>query len=441
MCYAIPGKVVEINGKKVTVDYFGEHKYAINEFMGLKVGDYIYAQGGFVINRISEAEALPVLEAWKELFFTLKEVDRRLVRAKTSTDKINPAFLKLMDKASEEKPLSREELLTLLETEDPDEQALLYKTANFIRQKHLSNSCCIHGIIEFSNYCTNDCNYCGIRKSNQTIGRYRMNEEEILQTIDHAVNTLSFKALLLQSGEDPGFTPDRLAALIKEIKTRFPVLLFISVGEIGKEGYEKLWQAGARGVLLRFETSNPILYNHCHSNGNRDIQSQVSARINEIKNCLDIGYLIITGGLIGLPGQGSEDILEDIFTAKTLKAEMYSFGPFLPHPETTFGKFPPPKLETMLNAIAVARIVDPEAKILVTTALETLGKEEGRKQALMAGANSLMLNLTPPKYRKLYTIYPQRFGEEKPIEKQIKETLEVLYSIGRAPTDIGANNQ
>ncbi|MCX5751583.1 MAG: [FeFe] hydrogenase H-cluster radical SAM maturase HydE [Candidatus Saganbacteria bacterium] len=431
MCYAIPGKVVEINDKKVTVDYFGEHKYAVNEFMGLKVGDYIYAQGGFVINRISEAEALPVLEAWKELFFTLKAVDNRLVRAKTSTDKIDPAFLKLMDKASEEKTLSREELLTLLETEDRDEQALLYKTANFIRQKHLSNSCCIHGIIEFSNYCTNDCNYCGIRKSNQTISRYRMSEEEILQTIDHAVNILGFKALLLQSGEDPEYPVERLQKLVTEIKKRFHVLLFVSVGELVKDGYRRLWEAGARGVLLRFETSNPILYNNCHPN------QLLSSRIDEIKNCLDIGYLIVTGGLVGLPGQESEDVLEDIFTAKMLKAEMYSFGPFLPHPQTTFSKFPPSKLETMLNTIAVARIVDPEAKILVTTALETLGKEEGRKQALMAGANSLMLNLTPPKYRKLYTIYPERFGEEKPIEKQIEETLEVLYSIGRAPTDIG----
>jgi biotin synthase len=415
MCYAIPGRVSDLLGKTAIVDYFGERRKAINELPDLKIGDYIYAQGGFVIQKVSEGEALDILEAWKEVFFDLRQTDLRLSRLeKTESNR-------LLDKAAEGKTLQKEELLQLLKTEDQGEQQQLFKVANFLRQKHLKNACCVHGILEFSNYCQNDCVYCGIGKSRK-VQRYRMTEEEILSAVREAVDTYGFKALVLQSGEDPEFTVERLADLIKEIKQRLAVLLFVSVGEIGRKGLEKIFAAGARGLLLRFETSNPKLYEQLH-NGDR-----LEDRLRDLKDAYEIGYLILTGGLIGLPGQTEEDLLNDVLLAKELKAEMYTFGPVLPHG---------PRTELVLKVLALSRIVDPEnAKIVVTTGFETLDAG-ARRSGLLAGANSMMLNVTPLKYRGLYNIYPNRAHAAESMENQIKEAIDLLYSLGRAPTDLG----
>ncbi|MBU1617183.1 MAG: HypC/HybG/HupF family hydrogenase formation chaperone [Candidatus Margulisbacteria bacterium] len=422
MCYAIPGKVTEINGKTVTVDYFGEKKTAINELSKIKIGDYVFAQGGFVISPVAEKEALETLEAWQELFFALKETDMRMSRLTRGAIGVDKKFSAILDKAAEGRELKREELLTLLKTEDPAEQELLYKTANFLRQKYLSNSCCVHGIIEFSSYCQNDCAYCGIRRSNTMLKRYRMSDDDILRAAGEAIEKYGFKALVLQAGEDPEYTIERLVALIKEIKRRHAVLIFISVGEVGKEGLAALYEAGARGLLMRFETSNPQLYENLHPG------DKLQDRIDALKHAYEIGYLILTGGLIGLPAQTDEDLLNDILLTKELHAEMFSFGPVLPEG---------PKTSLVLKTLAVARIVDPvNAKILVTTGFETLD-QEARRFGLLAGCNSVMLNVTPMKYRKLYSIYPDRAHVEEEIGAQIKETLDLLQSLGRAPTDLG----
>lgn len=429
MCYAIPGRVISIEDKKVTVDYFGEKKWAINEIVGLKVGDYVYAQGGYVIQTVPQKEAVEILETWKELFFELRETDVRLSRRPSEETGVDRSFSLILDKAVEGRELKREELFCLLKTENPAELDLLYKTANFLRQKYHKNSCCVHGIIEFSNYCQNDCLYCGIRKGNKSLSRYRMSEEEILFAVQEAVEKYGFKALVLQSGEDPDYPVERLTRLVKEIKKRFAVLLIISVGELRREGLEKLYEAGARGLLLRFETSNPRLYAKLHSG------DQLEDRLKELHDASEIGYLILTGGLIGLPGQTEEDLLNDILLTKRLETEMYTFGPVLPTP--LFDNFEKPKKDLVLKVLAVSRLVDPvRSKIVVTTGFETL-EPEARRLGLLAGASSVMLNVTPLKYRRLYQIYVNRAHQEETIEEQIKTTLELLYSLGRAPTDLG----
>jgi biotin synthase len=421
MCYAIPGKVTAIENKKVAVDYFGEKKTAINEIVDLKVGDYIYAQGGYVIQTVPEKEAIETLETWKELFFELRETDVKLSR-KPSELGVDQSFSLIIDKASEGRELNRDELLRLLKSEKPAEIELLYKTANFLRQKHLSNSCCVHGIIEFSNYCKNDCVYCGIRKSNVELKRYRMTEEEILAAAAEAIEQHGFKALVLQSGEDPEFPVERVAKLIKAIKARHAVLIFASVGETSKPGLKALWAAGARGILMRFETSDPQMYGKLHCG------DKLEERLEELREAYRLGFLVITGGLIGLPGQTAESLLDDILLTKELNAEMYTFGPVLPDG---------PPTELILKVLAVSRLVDPKnAKIVVTTGFETLDPE-ARRKGLLAGANSVMLNVTPFQYRQLYDIYPNRAHVTETVEQQIKTTLELLYSLGRAPTDLG----
>jgi biotin synthase len=431
MCYAIPGKVVELSDKTAIVDYFGEKRKAVNELSDLKIGDFIYAQGGFIISKVSPAEAKEVLEMWREMFFALRKIDLRLSRLDFKDIEVDKQFSLILDKALERMPLKKNDLLRLLQTRNRKELNLLFKVANFLREKYLKNACCVHGIIEFSNYCKNDCVYCGIRKSNTALQRYRMSEEEIIQAVDEAVNKHGFKALVLQSGEDPNFTIDKLESLVKKIREKFAVLLFISVGEIGKEGLTRLYRAGARGLLLRFETSNPDLYSKLH-NGDK-----LKDRLQDLIDAYELGYLILTGGLIGLPGQTEEDLLNDILLTKELRTEMYTFGPVLP--ARPAGGPEGPKSETVLKVLAVSRIVDPEnAKIVVTTGFETLD-QDARRLGLLAGANSMMLNVTPMKYRKLYNIYPDRAHINEKTEDQIKEAIELLYSLGRAPTDLGVS--
>ncbi|MFA5840540.1 MAG: radical SAM protein [Candidatus Margulisiibacteriota bacterium] len=422
MCYAIPGKVIELQGKTAIIDYYGETKKAINEFMDLQVGEYIYAQGGFVISKVPEKEALEILDLWREMFFELRKTDLRLSRLDFEDIEVEKSFSLILDKAAEGLPIKKEELLRLMQTKNRKELNLLFKVANFLRQKHLQNSCCVHGIIEFSNYCSADCTYCGIRKSNSSLKRYRMSEDEILQAVDEAVNKYGFKALVLQSGEDPAFTPEIMARIIKRIKEKYAVLIFISTGEMDSDGLQLLYTAGARGILLRFETSNPELYAKLHHG------EKLADRLQVLKDAYAIGYLILTGSLIGLPGQTEDDLLNDILLAKELHAEMFTFGPVLPDG---------PPSEQVLKVLAVSRIADPSnAKIVVTTGFETLD-QDARRLGLLAGANSVMINVTPMQYRQFYNIYPNRAHGDESIEKQIKDTLDLLYSLGRAPTDLG----
>jgi len=430
MCYAIPGKIEKIENKTVIVDYFGEKRKAHNELLKLSIGDYIYAQGGFVINKIPAQEAQSVLAAWKETFFHLQEVDLKLSRLNLGNKDKDKKLLQLLDKASASGPLSKEELLYLLELKDKQQIGLLFKTANFLRQKYFKNSCCVHGIIEISNYCRQGCLYCGISYHHKELKRYRLTKDEILQAAQTAVQVYGFKSLVLQSGEDPGYAIDELAQIIKEIKEKFPCLIFISFGEIGIGGLEKLYQAGARGLLMRFETSNPKLYQEVHPG------LELETRLNHLRKAYDLGYLILTGSLIGLPGQTKKDILNDIFLSKELHAEMFSFGPFIPHPNTPFSDEKGVQVEDIIKVLAIARIIDnTNAKILVTTALETLNKEAA-KMGLLAGANSLMLNVTPLNYRQFYSIYPNRAHQCEDISSQIESTVSLLISLGRAPTDL-----
>lgn len=430
MCYAIPGKVIEVKERKVVVDYFGERRTAFNEFENLKIGDYIYAQGGFVIDRILEEEAVKILEFWKETFFKLREADLRISKIEDGRS-VSKKTKIILDKALEGFKLKREEVLYLLNLEDEIDKEYLYKVANYIRYKFHKNACCVHGIIEISNYCSCDCLYCGIRRSNKDLNRYRMTEEEILRHLDLMINKYGFKAIVIQSGEDSYYDVERLSSLIKEIKKKFNLLLFISINEVGEEGLRKFYEAGVRGLLLRFETINKELYERFHPEGSFE------ERVNDIKKAKEIGFLLLTGGLIGLPGESLQDIAEDIFFATRLNPEMYTFGPFLPASDTPLSNFEKPDLEIVLKVTAILRLLNPEGKIVSTTAVETLSPQEGRTRAFLAGANSLMLNLTPEHYKTLYRIYPNRIHENESIEYQIEKAIKDLQDLGRAPTDLG----
>ncbi|MBF0479167.1 MAG: [FeFe] hydrogenase H-cluster radical SAM maturase HydE [Candidatus Omnitrophica bacterium] len=435
MCYAIPGQVKAINDKTVVVDYFGEEKRAINDLINLNIGDYIYAQGGYVIEKVAPAQALEVLALWKETFFELQEVDVRLSKLYFEEGYHDTKLSRILDRALERSSLSRSDLHYLFSVEEKAANAFIYKCANFLRQKYLKNSCCVHGIIEISNICSQNCFYCGISSHNQQIKRYRMSEQEIVDTALSAIKDYGFKALVLQSGEDSFFSPDKIAKIIREIKKQAGVLIAISFGEIGFDGLKTVYDAGARAMLMRFETSNPLVYSRLHPGRNLD------TRIAHLKRAGELGYLIMTGALVGIPGQTPDDVFNDIFLAKELNAEMFSFGPFLPHPNTPIAGYLPWDKDKIFKVLAIARILDPEnAKILVTTAFETL-HPDARKEGLLCGANSVMLNVTPAKYRALYSLYPNRAHVSESINSQIQDILALLRSLGRAPTDLGVSEK
>ena len=430
MCYAIPGKVKRLEGKIAFIDYFGEEKKALNELVPVSVGDYVFAQGGYIIQKVGAKEAKDILSAWKDVFFELQKTDVKLARMDVSEEGMDPQTSLILDRALEGKRLTKEDLLHLLRSQDAKSLELLYKAANFHRQKHLKNSCCVHGIIEMSNICERSCHYCGISVHNKNVKRYRMSPAQVVRCAKEAIETYGFKALVLQSGESRSYTIDELEAIVRKIRN-LGALVFISFGEIGIDGLKRLYKSGARGLLMRFETSNPKLYKKLHPG------QDLKTRLWHLREAYKMGYLILTGSLIGLAGQTSEDILNDIHLAKDLNAEMYSFGPFLPHPETPLKDIKPVDETLVLKVLALARLIgDKEAKILITTAFETLSKD-ARKAGLMAGGNSVMLNVTPIQFRKQYAIYPHRAHEKETIQKQIDETIALLRSLGRAPTDLG----
>ena len=426
MCYAIPGKIIEVKGKVVVVDYFGEKRNVINELEDVQKGDYVYAQGGIIVDKIPEKDAIEILNLWREKFFELKNIDKRLAHRENT--QIGKNILGILRKINLGKGLSKKEILKLLKLKEKDSLKLLYTTANNIRQKEHGNACCVHGIIEFSNYCKNNCFYCGIRRDKK-IKRYRMEPDEIVKLAKSAVKDFGFKALVLQSGEDFWYDDKKLYKIIKELK-KLHILVFLSIGIRSKKTYKKLYKAGARAVLLRFETSNKRIFKKLRP------KTSFDERIELIKFLKKTGYIVATGFLIGLPGETNEDIVNNILLTKSLSADMYSFGPLIPAERTPLEDLKPVHEDVVLKTISISRFVDRKSKILVTSALETLDKDTKRK-GLLSGANSLMINITPKRYKELYKLYPGRPDRDKEVEKNIKETVGLLYSLGRAPTDLG----
>jgi biotin synthase len=221
-----------------------------------------------------------------------------------------------------------------------------------------------------------------------------------------------------------------LVDIVKKIRERHGLLLFMSIGERSRDCYQRLYDAGAYGALLRFETSNDEIY------GRMRPGKRLSSRLQLISDLKDMGFVLATGFLVGLPGHEPEDIIKDVLLTKSMKPDMYSFGPLIPHPATPLRSVKRPAMDDVLKVIALCRLLDPEAKILVTTALETLGPE-ARKKGLLAGANSLMINTTPAQYRKSYDLYPGKIAIDEPVGTTIKKAVGLLHSLGRAPTDLG----
>lgn len=323
--------------------------------------------------------------------------------------------------------LTKEEIEYLLNLKGESNLETLYAEANSLRKEMIEDFICIHGIIEFSNYCKNNCLYCGIRYANDELKRYRMTKGEIVAAAKEAVEKEGYKLIVLQSGEDDHYSDEEILEIIREIKKQLRVFIFISVGERSKQFYKKAFKAGASGSLYRFETSNPALYKKLRP-GHR-----LEDRLSLLEYQKKLGYYMATGSMVGLPGQTISDIADDLLMIKKLGIPMISAGPWLPASGTpvarcsgfevrssdrssVFGlRSPEEKIELFLKFIAVARFMMPEIKIPVTTALETLDPKNGRHRGLLAGANALMFNLTPSKVAENYNIYDNKYREREKV--------------------------
>jgi biotin synthase len=332
--------------------------------------------------------------------------------------------------------MNLEEILAWLKEEDEQRLAELWHWADSVRKDTVGDEVHLRGLVEFSNICERACTYCGLRAANRRLKRYRMNWNEILECAAKAYER-GYGTLVLQSGEDGGVHPHWLGDLIRTIKERYPLAITLGVGEWKEKNY-RLWrEQGADRYLLRFETSDPDLFQRIHPARNGNLPN----RIQHLKILRNLGYEIGGGVMVGLPGQTYLSLARDIEVFRGLDLDMIGIGPYIPHPHTPLGrefmeKGPTnpeqvPNTELMARkVIALARIVCPESNIPATTALAT-ADPSGFLGGLSCGANVIMPTLTPLAYRRLYEIYPNPiFHTTEDPHDRIMEAIRVA---GRRP--------
>ena len=305
----------------------------------------------------------------------------------------------ILEKLFKGKDLSLEDLVFLIENRNEETALLLSERAREIRETHYGKDIYIRALIEFSNYCKNDCYYCGIRKSNSHILRYRLSEEEILESAKKA-HGLGFRTFVLQGGEDGHFTPERVETLIKEIKGRFSdSALTLSMGEQKREVYARWFSAGADRYLLRHETADEKHYSLLHPDS-----LSFSNRMRCLYDLKEIGFQVGCGFMVGSPFQTAEMIAKDLLFIKNFNPDMVGIGPFIPAKNTPFECEKAGSVELTLYLLSIIRIMLPLCLLPATTALSTLDKE-GLEKGILAGANVIMPNLSPPSARENYCLY------------------------------------
>ena len=290
--------------------------------------------------------------------------------------------------------MNREAIVTLLTTAPAEE---LYRRADDVRRDAVGDEVHLRGLIEFSNICRNDCLYCGIRRSNSSVQRYRMTDDELVETARRAA-ALGFQTVVLQSGEDLHFDQARMCRIIEQIK-RLDVALTLSIGERDYADYKAFREAGADRYLLRIETTDQDLYHRLNPGMSWQRRHECLLMIREL------GYELGSGIMVGQPGQTVDSIADDLLYFKDLGIDMAGIGPFIPHPDTPLASEQGGTLELALRTMALMRLLMPDINIPATTAMESL-HPQGRIMALQAGANVVMPNVTEGEYRRLYELYP-----------------------------------
>lgn len=297
--------------------------------------------------------------------------------------------------------LSKDRVVSLLNTVG-DDTPKLYAKADKIRKEHVGDDIFVRGIIEFSNICSNNCLYCGIRASNHNVTRYVMAVEEILE-VARSFEPMGLTTVVLQSGETPGLDDEEIGRLIRMIKSQTSLAITLSVGNRPRETYRFWKECGMDRYLIRFETSDRKLFARLHPDCSFDERIQCLIALKEL------GVQTGSGFMIGLPGEAIDGLADNILLCRQLDLDMIGIGPYIPHPDTPLGNEPNAYTgneEMFFKALAVLRLVNPDSHIPATTAFDAVFPGKGRDLALQRGANVFMPNNTPLAYRKDYLLYP-----------------------------------
>jgi biotin synthase len=316
--------------------------------------------------------------------------------------------------------VNRDEILTWLREEDPEKLQGLWTLADTARQQGVGDAVHLRGLIELSSHCVRSCAYCGLRCGRKPLSRYRMSPDEVVDCARQGIR-LGYGTVVLQTGEDPGLRAPDVAEIVRRIKalpteSGVPLAVTLSLGERADDELALWKQAGANRYLLRFETSDPLLFARIHPS----LPGRPSDRVAMLRRLRTLGYEIGSGVMVGIPGQAWGTLADDLLLFRELDLDMIGIGPYLPHPDTPLGRGDPgfgplepgqqvPSTAQMTcKAVAIARILCPQANIPSTTALATLDPDHGREDGLSRGANVVMPNLTPVRYREKYDIYPDK---------------------------------
>lgn len=307
----------------------------------------------------------------------------------------------IFKKIDEGRGLDREELRYLLENREALEE-VVFEKARAVSDRHFHKKIYVRGLIEFTNYCHNNCYYCGIRRDNDEVARYRLTTEEMEAAVAVGAQA-GFQTFVLQGGEDAYFTDERLADWLRRIKKIQPgCAITLSVGERSRQSYARLKEAGADRFLLRHETYDPEHYKKLHPK-EMDRERRLAC-LNELKA---LGYQVGSGFMVGSPYQSTENLVEDFMFLQKLQPAMIGIGPYVRHHATPFRDFENGSVELTAMCIAILRLLFPTANIPSTTAMQTLAAD-GRNRGILAGANVFMPNLSPPRVRESYALYDNK---------------------------------
>ena len=327
----------------------------------------------------------------------------------------------IFEKMTQNLDISQDDIVSLLKLEDFSK---VFELADKINFDNFKNKVDIRAILEFSNNCKRKCAYCGLNSNNTKLTRYRMTEDEILQTTFEAYNA-GYKTIVLQSGEDSYFTSKKIGNLVKKIKENIDIAITVSCGEMSYEDYKYIKECGADRYLLKHETSDEKLYSSLHSCGT------LRNRIKCLKNLKTLSYYTGGGFMIGLPGQTLHTIANDILTLKSIPCNMAGIGPFISSDDTPLKNMKNGDTLLVKKAVAITRILLPKSHLPATTALGVIDSKE-KDNIFSCGANVIMRKVTPQKYEQFYSIYPNKIKVNN-IIKDRKNLEQQIINIGKIP--------
>lgn len=321
--------------------------------------------------------------------------------------------------------LGEEEFLALLTRRSPETDERLRQSASRVRESVYGDTVFVRGLIEITNYCKNDCLYCGIRRSNHAVERYRLSEEEILACAARGAE-LGFSTFVLQGGEDPYFTDDRLCALLERLKECYPhKAVTLSLGERSRESYRRLRRGGADRYLLRHESADCEHYSRLHPE-----EMRLESRMRCLEDLRAEGFQVGCGMMVGSPHQTPKHLAKDLAFIARFQPEMCGVGPFIPHAQTPFAAHPAGSGALTCFLLSLVRLSCPSVLLPATTALSTLG-EGGRAEGMRWGANVVMPNLSPEDAKARYQLYDRKLSHGAEAAEGLEQLKQEMSAIGR----------